>query len=106
RLEGTGVTANCLHPGVIASGFARNNPGWLGRAWGLMGPFLSGVEKGAQTSLYLASSPEVEGVSGAYFKKCRAVKSSPASHDAAAAKRLWEVSAALTRNGVEGSRRT
>lgn len=96
RLRGTGVTANCLHPGFIASGFGKNNPGWL--RWGLtlVSPFVPKPEKGAETSIYLASSPEVEGVSGKYFVKCKETRSAPASYDEAVAARLWEVSAEMT----------
>jgi NAD(P)-dependent dehydrogenase (short-subunit alcohol dehydrogenase family) len=96
RLEGTGVTANCLHPGTIASGFGKNNRGWL--RWGLtlISPFVAKPEKGAETSIYLASSPEVEGVTGKYFYNCKEVRSSPASYDKAVAARLWQVSAEMT----------
>src|SRR5262249_19036845 len=67
RLEGTKVTANCLHPGVIASGFGKNQPGFFNFGVKLVAPFLWTKEKGAQTSLYLAESPEVEGITGKYF---------------------------------------
>ena len=97
RLEGTGVTVNALHPGFVATRFATNN-GWLTR---LVRPVLDlfalSAEEGAQTILYLATSPEVEGVTGRYFVESKAVPSSPASHDAAAARRLWDISAEMTR---------
>ncbi len=67
----------------------------------LMSPFFLSPEKGAETSLYLASSPEIEGVTGKYFVKKAPVESSPESHDRAVAKRLWQMSAALT--GWDGS---
>jgi len=96
RLEGSGVTANTLHPGVVRTGFGKNNPGLvrvvfqaaqlIGRPW-----FLS-PEQGAQTSIYLASSPDVEGITGKYFADSREEPSSPASHDEAAQRRLWEMS--------------
>lgn len=96
RLEGTGVTANALHPGFIKTNMAANN-GWLVR---LMLPLVHSSsltpEQGAQTNIYLASSPEVEGVSGKYFVKCKQVPSSPASHDREAAARLWQESLKLT----------
>ena len=100
RLEGTGVTANALHPGLVATNFLTNN--------GRLGHFLAffmrirgmSSAKGARTSIYLASSDEVEGVSGLYFEKERAVRSAPASYDQAAAARLWEISAELTGVGL------
>jgi NAD(P)-dependent dehydrogenase (short-subunit alcohol dehydrogenase family) len=95
RLEGTNVTANTLHPGVIASGFGQSYPGWLSVFIGLGKPFMASNEQGAKTSIFLASSPDVEGVSGRYFDKCKAVKSSAASYDVASQKRLWEVSEEL-----------
>ncbi len=96
RLEGTGVTVNCLHPGFVASNFAKNN-GFLARiGMTLMRPFALSVEKGAETSIYLASSPEVEGVTGKYFDKKKPVSSSSESYDEAVARRLWQVSAELT----------
>jgi hypothetical protein len=75
------VTANCLHPGVIASGFGHNNGGLLSLGMHLMCPFVKKPEQGAETPDYLASSPEVETVSGQYFVNKRAIKSSPASYD-------------------------
>jgi retinol dehydrogenase 12 len=96
RLEGSGVTANALHPGFVASGFAKNN----GALFRLVMPLvqLSALtpEEGARTSIYLASSPEVEGVSGKYFTKQRAVQSDPASYDEQTAHQLWDVSLELT----------
>jgi NAD(P)-dependent dehydrogenase (short-subunit alcohol dehydrogenase family) len=96
RLEGTGVTANALHPGFIKTNMAANN-GWFVR---LLLPLIHSSsltpEQGAQTSIYLASSPEVEGISGKYFIKCEQVPSSPASHDQETAARLWQESLKLT----------
>ncbi len=96
RLAGTGVTANALHPGFVASNFGKNNGDMTGVGMAVASRlFAISPEKGARTSIYLASSPEVEGVSGQYFARCRAVRSSPASYDEAAARYLWEVSEAL-----------
>ena len=96
RLEGSGVTANALHPGFVASGFAKNN-GFLFRlAMPLAQIGALSPEEGARTSIYLASSPEVEGVSGKYFTKEQAVQSDPVSYDEQAARKLWEVSLELT----------
>jgi retinol dehydrogenase-12 len=96
RLEGTGVTVNALHPGLVATNLAANN-GWFVRAVKhLVNLFSLPVEKGAETSIYLASSPEVEGVTGKYFVEKVPTPSSAASYVEADARRLWEVSAALT----------
>ena len=95
RLQGTNVTANCLHPGFVASNFAGNN-GWFVR-FGMS--FMSGrisVEDGAKCSIHLASSPEVEGVSGKYFNyDLKETRSSDESYDLDIAKRLWKVSEEL-----------
>ena len=93
RLEGTGVTANCLHPGVIATGLFRSLPKILHLPLQI---FLSSPENGAETSVYLAASPKVEGVTGKYFVKKRPVASSPESQNPDIARRLWEVSEQLT----------
>jgi NAD(P)-dependent dehydrogenase (short-subunit alcohol dehydrogenase family) len=97
RLEGTGVTANALHPGVVASRFGAETSGWF--SWGvrLMRPFMITPEQGAATSVYLATSPEVAGVTGKYFAKKKARKTIAESNDPAVQKRLWEVSEQLTR---------
>jgi NAD(P)-dependent dehydrogenase (short-subunit alcohol dehydrogenase family) len=96
RLAGTGVTANAVHPGFVATGFGEGN-GWLvGLGMKLAHRFAITPEAGADTILYLASSPEVEGVTGTYWVKRRPVASSPASYDEAAQRRLWDVSAGLT----------
>lgn len=96
RLEGTGVTANALHPGVVATGFARQGGGIMSLVVRLFRFAFLRPEQGARTLVYLAASPQVEGVTGKYFVACQAVPSSPASYDAAAASRLWQVSADYT----------
>jgi NAD(P)-dependent dehydrogenase (short-subunit alcohol dehydrogenase family) len=99
RLAGTGVTANCLHPGPTATDGPLNDPDLpaFSRAmYRLVRLFFQSPDKGAETSIYLASSPEVEGVTGKYFIKKRAVDSSPESYDVGIAQRLWDVSAQLT----------
>jgi NAD(P)-dependent dehydrogenase (short-subunit alcohol dehydrogenase family) len=96
RLEGSGVTANCLHPGVIATGFGHNDGGLFNIALNLARPFLKKPEQGADTSIYLASSPEVEGLNGQYFIDRKPTKSSPASYDEQVARRLWKISAEMT----------
>lgn len=96
RLEGTGVTANAVHPGFVNSGFAKNNDGLAFKLFGVVGPLIArSPEKGAQTSVYLASSPEVEGVTGKYFADSKVTQTAPQAVDAAVAKRLWEVSAEM-----------
>ncbi len=93
RLKGTGVTANCLHPGVVSTSLMKPKGSLVAKVvMGLMQPFLTTPEKGAATSLYLASSPNVEGVNGKYFIKCKAVPSSPVSYDETLQERLWELS--------------
>jgi len=98
RLDGTPVTANAVHPGWVASNFGREGDmgPLLGAAFVLQKPFAISSEAGARTSVYLASSPDVEGVTGQYFYKCRVRKPSSAALDDAAAARLWDVSAAFT----------
>jgi NAD(P)-dependent dehydrogenase (short-subunit alcohol dehydrogenase family) len=97
RLDGRGVTVNALHPGLVRSRFFTNNWGVLGKAiWRVVGLAAISPERGAQTSIYLASSPEVEGVTGQYFARCRPVRSSRESYDQEAQRRLWQVSAELT----------
>jgi NAD(P)-dependent dehydrogenase (short-subunit alcohol dehydrogenase family) len=96
RLEGTGVTVNALSPGLVASNFGRNNRG----PFALMKPLVDLVaisnERGARTSVHLACSPDVEGVTGQYFARCRPRRSSAASYDRTAATRLWQTSATMT----------
>jgi len=96
RLAGTGVTANCLHPGVVGTNIGNAGPSWIRFGIKLARPFLLGSAKGAATSIYLASSPEVEGASGKYFVDLRERRSSDESYDRAVAARLWEVSEELT----------
>jgi NAD(P)-dependent dehydrogenase (short-subunit alcohol dehydrogenase family) len=99
RLAGTEVTANALHPGVVRTNFGSGiKGGWrilirLGR------PFSINARRGAETSIYLASSPEVAGISGKYFAKKKEKVSSKESYDESVARRLWDESARLT--GVE-----
>lgn len=95
RLKDTQVTANVLHPGFVATRFGHNNRGamsWLIRAAQVMA---ISEERGAETMIYLATSPEVEGVSGKYFVNCRETRSASQSNDAAIAKGLWQVSEAI-----------
>jgi retinol dehydrogenase 14 len=96
RVEGTGVTATVLHPGVVRTGFAAEDPPPMGKIFlPLIRPFLKTPKKGAATSIYLASSPEIEGVTGKYFADSKPKTSSPSSYDTAAAARLWQISVDL-----------
>jgi NAD(P)-dependent dehydrogenase (short-subunit alcohol dehydrogenase family) len=96
RLEGTGVTANALHPGVVATGFGKTYGGLMSIAVRLAVPFLLSPDSGAKTTVYAASSPELTGVTGRYFVRCRAAPSSRASYDVASQRRLWALSEELT----------
>lgn len=96
RLEGSSVTVNALHPGFVATRFADSADGLMRAGFGIakkMGAIRP--EEGAKTIVYLASSPEVEGVSGLYFVKSAPATPAPEAMDDTAAKRLWEVSAKL-----------
>jgi NAD(P)-dependent dehydrogenase (short-subunit alcohol dehydrogenase family) len=101
RLGGTGVTVNALHPGFVATNMG-NNIGWFMR---ILRPLMNlralSVEEGAETVIYLATSPEVEGITGKYFFRCKPVSSSAYSYDEAVAERLWRVSEEMT--GKTGS---
>jgi len=93
RLHGTDVTVNALHPGVIATNFgATNNNRFFQLGQKLFKPFLTSVDKGAATSVFLASAAEVEGVTSKYFQDKRARSSAPASDDEASQRRLWQMS--------------
>jgi NAD(P)-dependent dehydrogenase (short-subunit alcohol dehydrogenase family) len=96
RLEGTGITVNAVHPGFVATGFGRNNRGVFGLGIRVAQLTALSPQQGAETLIYLAASPEVEGVTGKYFVQQRPVASSRASYDQAAAQRLWQLSAELT----------
>ncbi|HEY1988471.1 MAG TPA: SDR family oxidoreductase [Acidimicrobiales bacterium] len=97
RLSGKGVTANSVHPGTVATGYGRDGDtrGFLAFGLKVIKPFVLTPEKGAKTSVYLASSEDVAGVTGKYFVKCKARKPSVAAQDEAAARRLWAVSEEL-----------
>jgi NAD(P)-dependent dehydrogenase (short-subunit alcohol dehydrogenase family) len=95
RLEGSRIAVNCLHPGVIRTKITRQMSGWGAVIAWLGRPFARSPEQGADTILYLASSPEVEGISGKYFENRRMKRSSPRSYDATAGRRLWNISEQL-----------
>ena len=94
RLDGTGVTATALHPGLTSTNFSAEDPSlrWLVK---VMRPFMKSPDQGAETPVYLASSPAAEGLTGQYFANRKAKKSSASTYDRAATARLWQVSADL-----------
>lgn len=97
RLEGKGVTVNCLHPGFVNTGIGSNNSPTMGRIlMTLARPFSRKTDKGAETSIYLCVSPEVENETGEYFYDCKKEKISAAASDKENATKLWEVSSKLT----------
>ena len=102
KLEGTGVTANALHPGFVATNFGHNGSGIGGKIIDLTQRWALTAEKGAQTSIYLASSPEVEHISGEYFYKCKPFEPSPAAQDDAKANKLWDFSLELIEQKMRG----
>ncbi len=102
RLEGTGVTCNCLHPGFVRTNIFRD-PGWVGMAIRAAARFALSPEEGARTSIYLATAPEVAGTTGGYFVKERPAVPSRAARDPAAARRLWAASLAMTGLGDPAS---
>ncbi len=97
RLDGTGVTVNCLHPGQVATNMNNSVTGLFGFLGRVVRPFALDPERGARTSIYLASSPEVEDVTGKYFVKCKQARSSRISYDELVSQRLWKVSEELTK---------
>ena len=100
RWSGKGVTANCLHPGFVATRFGDGSGGFLSRAVRLAKIFAISPQKGAETIVYLASSPDVAGVTGEYFHQCRPATPTSEARDDAAAQHLWMESAKLA--GIEG----
>ncbi|MBX2819851.1 MAG: hypothetical protein KTR29_09225 [Rhodothermaceae bacterium] len=96
KLEGTGVTTNALHPGVVATNIANNGLSLFSFFFKLFSPFFKNPKSGAATSLYLATSPDVAGITGKYFADSKEKGSSSISYDRAAAKKLWDISCTLT----------
>jgi len=97
RLDGSGVTANCLHPGPVATGFgSADDTTGIERVTMMLGrPFFIGAERGARTIVFLASAPEVAGETGGYYVRSKRHTASKAGRDTDAARRLWEASEAL-----------
>jgi NAD(P)-dependent dehydrogenase (short-subunit alcohol dehydrogenase family) len=100
RLEGTGVTANCCHPGAVATRLGQNNGRWAVVLTRVLAPFFRTPAQGAATTVHLATSPDVATTSGRYFRNSRPAASSGASHDRATAERLWDISTRLVGLGA------
>jgi retinol dehydrogenase 12 len=96
RLDGTGVTANCAHPGVVRTGFGRESRPLLKLGITIARPFMLSPERGAETIVYLASSPDVAGQTGGYYVKRQRREPSAAARDDTAARELWELSEKMT----------
>ena len=96
RLQGSGVTANSLHPGVVRTNFgAEDQAGFFAVMGGVVRPFLKTPAQGAETSIYLASSPDVEGVTGQFFANRKPKTANKLAYDTGMTARLWQVSAEL-----------
>jgi NAD(P)-dependent dehydrogenase (short-subunit alcohol dehydrogenase family) len=96
RLKGTNVTANCLHPGMVKTRFATGLNSYFGFFWKLINPILITAEKGAETAIWLATSPEIEGISGKYYSNKKEIRSIRSSYNIEIQKKLWDVSEKLT----------
>lgn len=96
RLTGSTITANALHPGFVSTRFGANNGGIFTLVPVLARLLGVNEDRGAETSIYLASSPDVEGISGAYYSEGRLSKSKQISYDTAAQQRLWQISEQMT----------
>ena len=96
RLEGTGVTATCMHPGAVNTRFGTNNSGPMTILFRAFKPFMRTPEQGADTVIWLAASPEVEGVTGRYYSDRKPLEPKKIANDPDARRRLWEESEILT----------
>jgi NAD(P)-dependent dehydrogenase (short-subunit alcohol dehydrogenase family) len=105
RLGDSAVTATVLHPGAVRTAYGTEDPSFMYRlVFPLVRPFLKTPEQGAVTTVYLASSPEVDDVTGAYFVDCKPKRTSKSSYDEQVAAQLWDVSAELTGLTVDNRR--
>ena len=95
-LENENIIVNCLHPGVVGTGFGQNNGVFSKILFNLSKPFMRSSEKGAETSIYLCSSPDVSDVSGQYFYNCKIAKTTSWANNQEDADRLWDLSKELT----------
>ncbi|HET7269803.1 MAG TPA: SDR family oxidoreductase [Rubrobacter sp.] len=97
RLKGKDVTANCMHPGSVGTNFGQNNGGMMALFFRTFKPFMRSPEQGSDTLIWLASSPEVDGVSGKYFSDRKEIEAKDIAYDPDARRRLWEISESLTK---------
>jgi NAD(P)-dependent dehydrogenase (short-subunit alcohol dehydrogenase family) len=102
RSKGSGVTSNCFHPGGVRTNLVQSGPWYYRLIWAIVSPFLVSPWRGADTAIYLASSSEVERISGKYFVKRKEVGLSDSADDYDAAVRLWKISEELT--GIRNNR--
>jgi NAD(P)-dependent dehydrogenase (short-subunit alcohol dehydrogenase family) len=102
-LEGTGVTANCLHPGVVRTGFGKDQSGLMNILVRIGSPFMMSADGAARAAVYLATSPELEKVTGKFYSKGKETESSKQSYNTASAERLWKQSAELTNWSIVSS---
>lgn len=97
RCRGSGVTSNALHPGVVSTSFGAEDPGWTQRVLvPVLRPLMRSAQRGAATSVHVASAPQLGGVTGRYFTNSKDSTSSPRSHEQETAARLWQISTELT----------
>lgn len=96
RLQGTGVTVNCCHPGAVATGLGTNNGAWAKVATRVLGLFFKSPTQGAATSIHLACAPDLTGVTGQYFANRKPKRSARVTYDETVQRRLWDESARLT----------
>jgi NAD(P)-dependent dehydrogenase (short-subunit alcohol dehydrogenase family) len=96
RLKDTNVTVNCMHPGLVRTNFGKDLSGFFKGIIILMKPFMRNSEKAAETVIWLASSPDVEGISGKYYSDKKEIKSNSISYDLQVSKKLWEESEGMT----------
>ncbi|MFX1370882.1 MAG: SDR family oxidoreductase [Promethearchaeota archaeon] len=96
KIKETGVTVNCLHPGIIKTNMVRKFRSFVKYFYPLIGLFMKSPKRGAKTSVYLASNPEIDGITGQYFKRRKTAKSVKISYDKNIAEQLWDVSFKLT----------
>lgn len=90
------ISVNALHPGVVNTNFGRNMNGFTGKVFGLFYPMMRSARKGAETTIWLATSPELEGMSGKYYKDKKDIKASKPAYDDETRKKLWKLSEQLT----------
>lgn len=105
RLEGTHVTVNALHPGIVATNLGSNNNWLKTKLRNILKREMISPEEGAKTIVYLATSPDVEGITGNYFYECKVIRSSEESYNITNAEKLWLLSESLTELHLESNRR-